>query len=221
MKTVCDALDTFLRHWEEARSQQSACGQIPGTPRRHLMVVLVGLLVRPGLDMSCFLGCAEALRHISRATDAVSPEELVAQARNAAERCPCRGSGGSHYRTQAAIARIEWFLTDHCRPSERQIADELGVSSAHVGRMLRSETGVGFRSWREALVMRAAARQLGERDEHVARIAYDLGFEPSNVSAFTREFRRLFGLSPRVFRAVARDSTAGLLPGGWRSPIDL
>jgi AraC-like DNA-binding protein len=51
----------------------------------------------------------------------------------------------------------------------------------------------------------AACRQMRETDRSLAEIAYACGF--SDPSAFTRDFHRQFGLSPREFRRRERKLT--------------
>ena len=57
--------------------------------------------------------------------------------------------------------------------------------------------------------MKDAARELDESDGQVAQVAYHFGYQPENVSQFTRDFRRVFGMCPTAFRALAERCVTG------------
>ncbi|NQV85303.1 MAG: AraC family transcriptional regulator [Rhodospirillales bacterium] len=72
-------------------------------------------------------------------------------------------------------------------------AADLGVSRRTLTRLVKSETGIGWREWRQRLLMAEAARRLAAGGL-VKTIAYDLGY--AGAAPFIAAFRRLYGISP-------------------------
>jgi len=88
-------------------------------------------------------------------------------------------------------------------PSMRRIARSLQLSERQLRRELAS-AGLGFRSLVEDLRRDRAAALLGQERSSVVDTAFVLGF--SEVSAFSRAFKRWFGLSPAEYRHRAHPS---------------
>jgi AraC-like DNA-binding protein len=84
-----------------------------------------------------------------------------------------------------------------------ELASELRVNRHYLSRLLKVDTGMTFRQWRWAVLMRAAVGQLGSSDKDIRQIASAAGYE--DPRQFDRGFRRLFGTSPREFRRLARN----------------
>jgi len=85
----------------------------------------------------------------------------------------------------------------------RRIARSLQLSERQLRRELAS-AGLGFRSLVEDLRRDRAAALLGQERSSVVDTAFVLGF--SEVSAFSRAFKRWFGLSPAEYRHRAHPS---------------
>jgi AraC family transcriptional activator of pobA len=77
-------------------------------------------------------------------------------------------------------------------------AETLGVTLSKLGRVCREELGEPPMSVINSRIMREAQRQLAYADAGVKQIAHDLGF--SDVSYFSRYFRKHSGLKPSEFR---------------------
>ena len=75
-------------------------------------------------------------------------------------------------------------------------ARELGVGVRSLQRLVQGQTGQSPTFWRQLARIRAAGRRLGG-GAPLADIAFDTGF--SDQSHMNREFRRWFGVSPKVF----------------------
>jgi AraC family transcriptional regulator len=77
-----------------------------------------------------------------------------------------------------------------------ELAAQLNVSSFHLARVFRRETGFGLHEYRLQLRLRAALERLPARGR-LTELALDLGF--TSHSHFTETFRREFGITPHEF----------------------
>lgn len=75
-------------------------------------------------------------------------------------------------------------------------ANQLGVSSKTLSRLFRSQTGLGFRHWRQRLRLLNALPLL-EQQQSVTDVALTCGYD--SVSAFIAAFANLFGCTPGEF----------------------
>ena len=75
---------------------------------------------------------------------------------------------------------------------------QLRVSEDHLGRTFARRAGLSFRQFSRSLPAVRATRLLRDPDLPVKAIASSLGY--SDLSNFSREFRRLLGTSPGRFR---------------------
>jgi AraC-like DNA-binding protein len=89
------------------------------------------------------------------------------------------------------------------RLREADLAREMSVDPAHLGRLLRQQTGLGFREWRLGIRMRLAVWALVVSEAPVKCVALDAGF--TGTAPFDRAFRRLFGMRPGEFRRLAAE----------------
>jgi AraC-like DNA-binding protein len=108
-------------------------------------------------------------------------------------------------RTRMIIAHLEVGTASTCgRLTLHQLCQELAMTRNGLSRLLKVDTGLTFRQWRWAILMRPALRRLADSDEHVRQIACALGYE--HASQFDRDFRRDFGMSPVQFRRLAQQA---------------
>ena len=84
---------------------------------------------------------------------------------------------------------------------EAALAREFGIDPAHLGRLVRRATGLGFRDWKLGIRLRLAVRALAESDAPVKWVAHESGF--ASTAQFDRGFRRVFGMTPGEFRRLA------------------
>jgi YesN/AraC family two-component response regulator len=84
----------------------------------------------------------------------------------------------------------------------QQFCQDFGLTRNYLSRLLKVDTGLTFRQWRWAILLRAAARQLATSEDHVRQIAFAIGYE--HASQFDRDFSRVFGMSPIQFRQLAQ-----------------
>ncbi len=104
---------------------------------------------------------------------------------------------------QAVYTRWVVLLEAHYREHwpVRAYADQLGLSTERLNRMLRTETGHNAQALLHDRLLREAARQLVHVASPVSSLAFELGFD--DPAYFCRFFKRCTGVSPREFRTRA------------------
>lgn len=107
-----------------------------------------------------------------------------------------RGRGGEAAFVAELRAQVQALLGDGDALAE-SVARALGTSERTMQRRLR-QAGTSFRDVVDDVRREAALAQLGRRDATVTDIAFMLGF--SDLSAFSRAFRRWTGASPSEYR---------------------
>ena len=98
------------------------------------------------------------------------------------------------------IATVLQDLLPSGEPRQDDVAARLGLSPRSLQRRLQ-EAGSSYRDVLNQTRHQLALHHLGQAQLSVGEIAFLLGF--SEVSAFTRAFRRWTGLSPRAWRQQA------------------
>lgn len=88
--------------------------------------------------------------------------------------------------------------------SAAEHAAELGISTGHLSRLCRAQTGSGAAAYVEARVMEDACRYLGFTQLGVSQIAFRLGYP--DPSYFARRFKQYSGQTPSDYRNRARRS---------------
>lgn len=141
-----------------------------------------------------FIATAVALRKAGTSSD---PN---AERRQGERRAIERGTPDRRSEPRAAqvIERLQAAGRDSGRIREATLAREFGIDPAHLGRLMRRATGLGFREWSLGIRMRLAVRALAESDLPVKIVALESGF--TSTAQFDRGFRRLFGMTPGEFR---------------------
>jgi AraC-like DNA-binding protein len=140
-----------------------------------------------------FISCAVQLRRAGRSSE---PGLGRHGERRAIERVtPDRAS---EPRAARVVERLLAAGRDSGRIREATLAREFGIDPAHLGRLMRRATGLGFREWSLGIRMRLAVRALAETDSPVKIVALESGF--TSTAQFDRGFRRLFGMTPGEFR---------------------
>lgn len=81
-----------------------------------------------------------------------------------------------------------------------ELARRAAMSARHLERRFKDQVGVGPK-WviRRYRLFEAAERALGETDVSWSRLAADLGY--SDQAHLTRDFRSMFGMTPRRYAA--------------------
>ena len=114
--------------------------------------------------------------------------------------------GGSAGRTDRAVEAVLTGLRN--RPDDPRPLSEwaraLGVDGPELARSFVATVGQTFQSWRAALRMTLARRQL-EEGATVAEVARSLGY--AHPSGFARLFAAAHGVSPRDYRGLGSHGT--------------
>jgi AraC-like DNA-binding protein len=84
------------------------------------------------------------------------------------------------------------------RPTPRDLALELRLSADYFSRAFRRTFSVSPRRWLKNERIRHAATLLTKPGLSVSEVAYQFGYR--DVYLFSRQFKQVFGLSPRFFR---------------------
>lgn len=196
----CAASDMLLNQLRKIESEWEAERKDP--QRDRLVGTVVTALARNprALNVRSFLSCAEVLRSAVRDGPGLPSDKIL--------RCiellqtNAQADDNRAEVTERAIHALGGMLAQHIRATEDQLARKIGVHRSHLGRLIWQHTGLRFRTWRLALAMREAVRQLVISHDYVAHIGYQLGYE--YPTQFTHDFRELFGISPRAFRRIAQ-----------------
>lgn len=95
------------------------------------------------------------------------------------------------------------YMTAHYHDaslSAVQVADALGVSVSHLSRVMNRSIGCGFPEMLQKLRLEHAVELLVEKpDLSIAQLAQQCGF--SSASYFTASFKRVYGVTPSVYRS--------------------
>ncbi len=156
-------------------ARMAACS---GVRRVAVWVELLAVLSEPGA----------ALRPLATACAARAAQDDAAVA------------AGRSQRVDRLLSWIQVHLADPLLVDAA--AARVGVSPAAFARFFRREVGKGFVDYVNDARCSWAALQLLSSDAPVARIAHDCGF--ATLSNFGVQFRRRHGVSPRSYRAQAR-----------------
>jgi len=105
-----------------------------------------------------------------------------------------------HYVEDAKILLQQRFRE---RLRLEDVARALHVSTFHLCRLFKEETGLPIHRYLNQLRLRHALRELVQSETELAELAMAVGF--SCQSHFTTAFRKEFGVSPGEARRRARD----------------
>ncbi|ATB39516.1 two-component response regulator [Cystobacter fuscus] len=96
------------------------------------------------------------------------------------------------------------FIEAHClRPlSLQDVAAAVGRTPSHLANAIRRETGLTVGDWLREHRMVEARRRLLDTGVSIERIASQVGY--ADVTHFIRTFRRVHGMTPRVWREQRR-----------------
>jgi AraC family transcriptional activator of pobA len=142
---------------------------------------------------------------------------LAQVARRYAQTASRRDIAGRQAHYTRWVALLESHYREHWPVS--RYAEQLGLSTERLNRMVRNETGQNAQSLIHTRLAREACRRLVHVAAPVSRLAFDLGFQ--DPAYFCRFFKRHTGLGPREYRTrtLARTPLHSPLPGEKIWPI--
>jgi AraC-like DNA-binding protein len=110
----------------------------------------------------------------------------------------CTAIKPGEIRVAEAVRRLR---TSHCRPtlSLRSLSRELGITGAHLSRLLTKHTGSGFLTNLQRLRLLTSVLAMNDVRLRMKEIAVQSGF--ATTSEFDRRFRQTFQMTPSDFRA--------------------
>jgi AraC-like DNA-binding protein len=169
-------------------SDASALAALAQDPQR--LNQLIERISNPSLSPLEFAACAELLRSQRRH----APRQAV----------PHRGRRADPI-LQHAVGRIVVALLSHTNGANelrhRDAAATLCLPPTHFTRLLKGVTGLTFTEWRMVVrVQKFVVCLAANPDEHIRQIAFRCGYQ--HPTHLCRDFRRLLGISPRVFRRL-------------------
>lgn len=164
-----------------------------------LVPVLVEALLTPGLSMADFLVVCRAFRSTrlttapSALTAAYSVQRIL---REAVEMLPAR----SGPRLRRVLDSLEAEANAGSLGAIVGTSSAMRLSARELGLLIRRASNSTFRQWRTASRVRPAIVPLASTLEHVAQVAYRLGY--THPTQLNRDFRRLLGTNPTDFRQL-------------------
>jgi AraC-like DNA-binding protein len=193
---VRDLLE-FLDELQKRRELRQREGDHAESDLERLKLRLLRTLADRRLNVFLLLVCAKALRvALSTRTNAL-PSALRAIS-GLVKEAAAIDSVTPDWRVQATLSKLAESEERVGQFREEEIARTIGVSRAHLGRLLRAATGFTFKQWRWGFLLRPALVLLATTREQVAQIAYSSGY--GSLAQFDRDFRRLLRMTPTEYR---------------------
>ncbi|WP_309085237.1 helix-turn-helix domain-containing protein [Chelativorans sp.] len=140
--------------------------------------------------------------------EAMVTELVLRLARAGAQAGGAGEPAATRERDRRRVHALITLLSAHCR-EHRPVgfyAEKLGLSPAHLNRIVRRETGASVQELASRHLVRAARRELVFTPTPVQAIAYSLGFQ--DPAYFNRFFKRQTGMTPGAFREEERRKIA-------------
>ncbi len=101
---------------------------------------------------------------------------------------------------EALIEKVTRYIEEHLGDPElnvERLADNVGMSRAHLHRKLKELTNQSARDYIRNIRLKQAGILLGEKKLNISEVAYALGF--SNLSHFSTTFKDFYGVSPKEY----------------------
>lgn len=180
----CTAHDLFPDDMATAYSAQDAAVIASGTTLRNELE----LILRPDRSVGWYVTTKTPLQDDGGRVVAIASVSVDL-------RMPADGPGVSSG-LAAAVAVARSRCAENLTVAE--IARAAGMSSTQLERAMRRTMGVSPKQLVLRFRLEEAMRRLRETDAPIAQVASECGYY--DQSAFTRQFRRVVGMSPRAYR---------------------
>ena len=131
---------------------------------------------------------------------------LLRQANGEAESPPKRAPITEQQDMLSIVAAAEAFMRSHLDGSIRfdDICKNIGVSRTTLKRLFRQCLNSAVMEHYQNLRLKEACRHLRSGRVNVSQVAYELGY--SSLPAFSRQFHRMLGITPREYTLLVHDS---------------
>ena len=103
------------------------------------------------------------------------------------------------------IGSIQCYLARNYSDPELTVektSRDTHIPVSRVSEILKSVSGIGFRSYLNKIRLNEAKRLLSESQKRISEIGYSVGY--SNISHFNRTFKKIVGLSPGEYRQTQK-----------------
>ena len=97
------------------------------------------------------------------------------------------------------------YIAEHCAEydmSLERVGEHFGISSGHVSRIVKRETGESYKEYVTALRVDRAKQLLAEENMRVADVCPLVGY--ANISHFIKVFKAQTGITPAKYREITR-----------------
>lgn len=113
-------------------------------------------------------------------------------------------AGGDKAVSAYGIYAIE-YIQRHFKEKIRihELAEHIGVSRSYLTQLIQREVGISPQEYLTSVRMEYAKQNLRKTDDLVRDVAIDCGYE--DPLAFSKAFKRKFGISPSEYRAQSRN----------------
>lgn len=104
---------------------------------------------------------------------------------------------------------FDFIEANYHRPLElKEVASNLGYSSAYLTNLVRQKTGRTVKQWIIERRMHKARKLLINTDKAISQIAMDTGY--TDTGYFIRQFKQLHGTSPNLWRNNSQEKSSYL-----------
>ena len=178
----------------------------------ELVVMMSRAAVEAGAPQTEVLGMG--FSHLSELAAIDDDEALAVWLRETLERIFTAIEVRHVCEPSALVARTLEYIDsriDH-ELTREEVARHVGISPGHMSKLLKERTGRSFVELTRESRVRAACRMLARTEMPLAEISVACGF--CDQSYFTHVFKEVRGVTPRQYRAAARDMhTLGTVSG--------
>ena len=115
-----------------------------------------------------------------------------------------RYSSKAGERSRRLVKAAKEYIDEHLEDYDlglASVAEKLGISTGHLSRVFKSETGIPFQEYLSGLKLEYAATLLRESAMRIEEISSLLGY--STPQYFAARFKAKYGVTPTAYRIAA------------------
>jgi len=187
--------DLFPPELAESYERQDASLRATGRPLRNELE----LILRPDGSVGWYVTSKTVLTSSSSSSSSSSAPAAIASV-SVDLRAPADAGAGTNARVAAAVAFARQHSSEQVTVAELAAAADLSVSQ--LDRAIKRTLGLSAKQLLLRMRLEEAILRLRTTQSPVAEIASECGYY--DQSAFTRQFRRVVGMSPGAYRSALR-----------------